>query len=306
MDSVDKVRAFYIITTFTLLLINAFPFLRSRFIDYGARANDSNNEDGKSKGKEISRERRTLLDYLASWTVPHSWFTHYYIFSILASAFWAVQILTRGPAFRALAEGLSEKHQLQSMSINQVILCWSLLAIQGSRRLYESIAPAKPSKSRMPFLHWLLAFAYYAATSVAIWIEGSSALLSTDVKLEHIRITTPPSLRTMVFVPIFLIASGIQHDCHQYQASLKTYTIPSHPLFRLVICPHYTAECMIYVSLAFLAAPQGEMTNKTILSCLFFVVTNLGVTAGRTEKWYKEKFGEESVRGKWKMVPWIY
>lgn len=110
----------------------------------------------------------------------------------------------------------------------------------------------------------------------------------------------------MVFVPIFLIASGIQHDCHQYQASLKTYTIPSHPLFRLVICPHYTAECMIYVSLAFLAAPQGEMTNKTILSCLFFVVTNLGVTAGRTEKWYKEKFGEESVRGKWKMVPWIY
>jgi hypothetical protein len=47
------------------------------------------------------------------------------------------------------------------------------MAIQGSRRLYECIAPAKPSKSRMPFLHWLLAFAYYAATSVAVWVEGS-------------------------------------------------------------------------------------------------------------------------------------
>ncbi|OXV07051.1 hypothetical protein Egran_05183 [Elaphomyces granulatus] len=298
MDTIDKVRAFYIISTFTLLLINALPSLRGCLIDYGARAKaaDSKKGNNKSKDKEIS----------TSWTVPHSYFTHFYIFSILASTFWAVQILQRGPAFRALAEGLSEKHRLQSMSVNQVILCWSLMAIQGSRRLYECIAIAKSSKSRMGFLHWLLAIAYYAATNVAVWIEGSGALLSTDIKLEHFRITTPPSLRTMLFVPIFLIASGIQHDSHQYLASLKTYTIPSHPLFQRIICPHYTAECVIYISLAFLAAPQGEMLNKTMLSCLFFVVSNLGVTAGGTANWYREKFGEEGVRGRWRMIPWIY
>src|SRR4051812_48234572 len=84
----------------------------------------------------------------------------------------------------------------------------------------------------------------------------------------------PPSLRTFMGIMLFLFASGIQHDCHAYLTSLEKYTLPSHPLFQRVICPHYTAECAIYLSLSIVAAPQGYLVNRTIFGALFFVVIN--------------------------------
>jgi 3-oxo-5-alpha-steroid 4-dehydrogenase 3 len=132
------------------------------------------------------------------------------------------------------------------------------------------------------------------------------SILSTTLTLDDVRVTTIPSVRTLLCVSVFLMASGIQHDCHHYLSSLKTYTVPSHPLFSWVICPHYTAECVIYLSLAFLAAPKGQLVNKTVLCGFSFVLVNLGITARNTQRWYREKFGEDSVRGKRKMVPGIY
>lgn len=103
-----------------------------------------------------------------------------------------------------------------------------------------------------------------------------------------------------------MLASGIQYDCHCYLGSLKKYSLPTHPAFARVVCPHYTAECAIYLALSFLAAPKGEIVNKTIFSGFLLVVVNLGVSAGISKDWYAGKFGEEPVQGKWKMLPWIY
>jgi 3-oxo-5-alpha-steroid 4-dehydrogenase 3 / polyprenol reductase len=132
------------------------------------------------------------------------------------------------------------------------------------------------------------------------------SVLSTTLTIQDLRISQVPSLRTLLCLPIFLMASGIQHDCHHYLSSLKEYTVPKHPLFQWVVCPHYTAECAIYLSLALLAAPGGEIINKSVLCGLLFVVVNLSSTAYNTEKWYKAKFGEDTVHGKWKMLPGIF
>lgn len=132
------------------------------------------------------------------------------------------------------------------------------------------------------------------------------ALRSYELTLEEVKITNVPSMRTFICLPLFLLASGLQHDCHYYLSSLEKYTLPAHPLFSRIVSPHYTAECAIYLSLALLAAPSGELINKTLLSCLAFVAVNLGVTAGSSKEWYKQKFGEESMRGKWRMIPGIY
>lgn len=132
------------------------------------------------------------------------------------------------------------------------------------------------------------------------------SVLSTTITIQDLRISQVPSLRTLLCLPIFLMASGIQHDCHHYLSSLKEYTVPKHPLFKWVICPHYTAECAIYLSLALLAAPRGELINKSVLCGLLFVAVNLSATAYNTEKWYRAKFGEHSVRGKWKIIPGIF
>jgi 3-oxo-5-alpha-steroid 4-dehydrogenase 3 len=113
-------------------------------------------------------------------------------------------------------------------------------------------------------------------------------------------------MKTFIAVPIFMLASGIQHNCHEYLASLKKYTLPENQLFQLMICPHYTSECLVYVAIAIVSAPKGQLFNKTVLAGLGFVISNLAVTADSTRKWYVEKFGAEKLKGRWRMVPYVY
>ena len=114
------------------------------------------------------------------------------------------------------------------------------------------------------------------------------------------------SLKAMIGIPIFIMASGVQHDCHAYLASLPKYTLPVHPLFQTFTCPHYTAECLIYLSLAFISAPQGALLNRTMFTALVFVSANLTVTAAMSKEWYEQKFGKELVAHRWIMIPGLY
>ncbi|GKZ38591.1 3-oxo-5-alpha-steroid 4-dehydrogenase [Aspergillus brasiliensis] len=307
IDAIDALRAFFLLASCTILSVSILPdSLHSRFIPYGARTTSTVDSQSTPPASSPSSPAARALDYAASLTVPHSYFTQFYIASVVASVFWAAQLLCQGVVFQALATRISPDHLHQSMSVHQVFLCWALMLIQGARRLYECKAFAKPSSSRMWFVHWLVGLAFYLAVSIALWIEGAGALLSHKVVLDDVKVTIAPSLRTFVCIPLFLIASGIQHDCHHYLFSLKKYTLPTHPIFSRIVCPHYTAECVVYLSLALLGAPKGEVVNKTLLSALVFVVINLGVTAANTKHWYLRKFGEESVRERWNMIPWLY
>lgn len=217
------------------------------------------------------------------------------------------------------------------MRFEQVLVTWLLMFAQGSRRLYECLALSAPSKSKMWFGHWSLGLLFYIGTGLAVWVEGAcmwSILLcicdhtdSSLATLQTHRLSasdfTPsaPGLRTIIGVLIFLLASGMQHDCHAYLASLKKpangenkseYQLPDHPAFNLSLSPHYFAECMIYTALSILAAPEGTWLNWTLVTALIFVVVNLGVTADGTRKWYREKFGAEAVAGRARMIPSIY
>ncbi|PLB46772.1 protein DFG10 [Aspergillus steynii IBT 23096] len=310
MDAVDALRAFFIFAFCTILSVSLPQSLRSRFVPYGARATstaESNSNPSPSSSKPSSSSPITRpLDCLAALKVPHGYFTQFYVASVISSLFWAVQVLSRGAAFQAVAARIRPEHLQNAMSLNQVLLCWALMLVQGTRRLVECLALSKPSSSQMWFGHWLVGVAFYVAVSVAIWIEGTGTLLAHEYTLDHVKITNVPSIRTFLCLPIFMFASGLQHDCHYYLFSLQKYTVPAHPLFNRLVCPHYTAECAIYLSLTLLAAPPGEWVNKTLLSALAFVAINLGVTAGTSRKWYAQKFGEESVRNKWNMIPGVY
>jgi 3-oxo-5-alpha-steroid 4-dehydrogenase 3 len=308
MDAVDALRAFFLLAAATTISISIPTPLRSRFLTYGPRATSASTSTSSAppSAQNPSAESKGFLDYLATWQVPHSYFTHFYVASVLSSVFWVVQLLSRGVMFQAITSRVSEEHQRRSMSLTQLVICCVLLAIQGSRRLWESFIFSKPSSSQMWFMHWLLGLGFYVAAGVAIWIEGSGALLTNKLNIAHLQMTNAPSLRTFVFIPLFLVASGLQHDSHHYLFSLKKYTLPEHPMFRGVVCPHYGAECIIYLSLALLAAPQGELVNKTMLCCLAFVAVNLGLTARNTKQWYAQKFGKDSVQDWWFMIPYVY
>jgi 3-oxo-5-alpha-steroid 4-dehydrogenase 3 len=117
-------------------------------------------------------------------------------------------------------------------------------------------------------------------------------------------------LRTALAVPLFFWAWTNQHKCHRQLAGLKKYSIPQGGMFDGIVCPHYTCECLIYLSLAILAAPpgrnDGSFLNQTLLCAVIFVVINLGVTAYGTRRWYEEKFGPAAIQGKWNMIPFLF
>ncbi|KAK8167572.1 3-oxo-5-alpha-steroid 4-dehydrogenase-domain-containing protein [Phyllosticta citribraziliensis] len=178
---------------------------------------------------------------------------------------------------------------------------------QGLRRLFESTCISKPSSSSsssMWVTHWLLGLFFYAAMSVAVWIEASQTLQANHVSTPGLDVFLDP--RALVGTALFHWASVQQHRAHAYLASLKKYTLPTDGAFDLVVCPHYSFECVLYFGLAIVAAPEGQWINKTILCALIFVAANLGVTAVGTREWYEAKFGKQAVGKRACMVPFVW
>jgi 3-oxo-5-alpha-steroid 4-dehydrogenase 3 len=232
-----------------------------------------------------------LLDYLAGLRVPHSYFTHFYVVSVVSSLVWG---LAGGPF-------------LQSSGMTRAVqIAWLLMLLQGVRRVLESYAYTSTSKSPMWFGHWILGLLFYLTINVAIWIEGpfNSAEAVTSGQNEAF------SWKLVALPPAILVCHGLQHSYHAYLYRLRTthttYPLPSHPLFPNLLCPHYTCEVLIYLLLSFLTAPAGQSVNSTLLCATIFVVVNLGVTAAGTKEWYERQFGVGKVRGRKRMVPWLW
>ncbi|KAG9949273.1 hypothetical protein KCU85_g4372, partial [Aureobasidium melanogenum] len=292
LDLVIFLRASFLLAAVAALLAHCVPSLRSRFLAYGSRQN----------GQQPKKLTANPLDALATFQVPHSWFASFYVVSTLCSFIWLSQILLDQSLWRKLAFWTN---MTKSMTLDQIIVTWLLMLLQGLRRLYECLELTKPSNARMWIGHWALGVWFYASMSVAVWIEGAPTLLKESFNLSHLTIE-PPSLRTFVGCLIFILASGVQHDCHAYLASLRKYSVPEHPVFHRLVCPHYFVECLIYFAISIVAAPAGAVLNWTIVCALVFVAVNLGVTAAGTREWYVQKFGADSMRGKWRMIPFIF
>lgn len=156
--------------------------MKSRFIIYGARAAPPSNATDKRPKKSTQDGNKdllnTCLDLLANLQVPHTWFLHFYVVSLLSSFFWAYQILTGGLFFKLIAanEKSASADPKPSMSIDQLTLVWSLMTLQAYRRLWESIQTAKPSTSKMFLAHWLMGLTFYLGMGIAIWVEGAGTL----------------------------------------------------------------------------------------------------------------------------------
>jgi len=300
-------RVCYALAAAACLVVDSIPAVRCRFVAYG--------KTSRTPGAPQSPPER-VLDALSAVTVPHSWFGHFYVFSVLSSLFWGAQLATHGSVYRYLADSRMSSYWAGvspgtanggGMRIEQVVLVWMAMLLQGIRRSYECLFVQRPSKSAMSVLHYLLGMAFYCSTGIGVWIEGTDAIDSFDYTPGTLRaLINAPSAKTMIAVLLFIMASGVQRDCHVYLADLKKYSLPEHPAFQRLICPHYTAECAIYLALTLLAAPQGRLVNWTMGSGLLFVVVNLGVSSKLNREWYRQKFGEDAIKWRRNMIPGVF
>lgn len=331
-------QAVFILASCLVVSITVAPAAeRKLLLNYGPRrahaavaAGDASQRQ-RNRGEQRGGEEYAVLMAVRKLTslgqIPHSWFFTYYAVYLACAYLWAVQYYQQGDnQLRSLA-----RWQVQAttgsptMAGGQVVIVWCMMLLQAGRRLYECFAVMKPSRSTMWFIHWVMGLGFYLGVSVAIWIEGSgtshrpkasasnaftnsarAAAAILQNQLQVTSLTADAKLKVAVALPLFLFGWFMQHRCHKHLASLVKYSLPDLGLFRHLVCPHYSCECLIYLSLAVVAAPEGHWCNRTVLSVLMFVAVNLGVTAHGTRNWYLEKFGPDKVLDKWIMIPWLY
>ncbi|KAF4121218.1 3-oxo-5-alpha-steroid 4-dehydrogenase 3 / polyprenol reductase [Geosmithia morbida] len=189
----------------------------------------------------------------------------------------------------------------------QVYLGWGLMALQGTRRLYESLVVTKAGSSPMSSIHWLVGLVFYADMGLSVWIQGSGAILDSWNGKGDVAFTFPSLISLVLALGLYTVGYVTQNQCHKYLAGLRKYTLPNEGWFRYIICPHYTSECLIYLGLSVATAPPDTfLVNRTVFLGLVFVVVNLGTTAHGTNKWYGQKFGADKVAGRWSMIPPIF
>lgn len=256
-----------------------------------------------SQGSSID----SVLDFIAILRVPHSYFKHFYVVSVACSVFWIYQLYNQGTVYQALISFETTKPSLDS-KINWTVIL--LMLIQGLRRLAECLRAERirSSSSRMWIGHYAIGIAFYLFTSIAVWIETVSKNDTFSDRYSGLKWSNTSNLLRYFGLVLFFSASVLQSQVHDYLARMKTYAVPQHFAFKRLrlVAPHYTAECLIYASLAVVGSSQGQVVNKTILCALVFVFVNLSITAYGTKRWMMQKFKEEEVKDLFIMIPGVW
>ncbi|KAK4123784.1 hypothetical protein N657DRAFT_573473 [Parathielavia appendiculata] len=296
-------QGFFLFAAGGVLAVAAMPRdAKALLMDYGARNAQKSPSREPSQGGSEGARLVSLLATITSWTqVPHSWFSAFYVVSLACSIFWLTQYFGNGVVLRYIATSQAAAQNTSGTS-SQVALGWLMMFLQATRRVFEHVTVIKPSRSTMWVVHWLLGVFFYLVMGVSVWVEGSGAILDPARHTEDAK----SLLKMAVAVPVFLLAWINQYKCHKHLAGLKKYSLPEDGMFCHYICPHYTCECLIYLSMAVATAPRGAWCNRTLLCALIFVAVNLGVTASGTRKWYAEKFGTGPIACKWNMIPFVF
>jgi 3-oxo-5-alpha-steroid 4-dehydrogenase 3 len=143
-------------------------------LTYGARALSTPALENNSAAATDYRDGiARFLDFVASITVPHSWFIHFYVFAGLLTTFCAYEISTQHLGlFEVVTQSVNV--QGEAMTKTQTLVVSGLFLFHVYRRFVEQICAPK-SSSRMSFLHWIMGLLFYLFMSVAIWIEGSAS-----------------------------------------------------------------------------------------------------------------------------------
>lgn len=149
-----------------VLGLQLVPSLQDALLSYGPR-NTSGPSSAQNPIAFLLRRTGLLV------RVPHAWFSHFYIALLTFQLFWGAQYITHGRVLSAIASREVENGGRAGMGLEQVVLAWGMLTVQGARRLYECWVVMRPSASQMLGVHWVLSVLVYLAMSTAVWIEGS-------------------------------------------------------------------------------------------------------------------------------------
>lgn len=254
--------------------------------------------DAFGYGKTTNANLSTLVRWIQ---VPKAYFTHFYVFSVLLMAFlWMMTVKTvilEQPNFQSLDHFLNfvcQENRMTKTSPEAILIVMSLMTLQCARRLYECLYVNIDTGSKMNILHYIVGFAHYFCCGFGYISEapGFAEHPNSFVKWVHIE-PDITNINILQWASILLYAWAWKHQLksHQIFAELKLKTSGSHSVphgdwFQYVSCPHYFAEILIYLSLAFICG----FKHKTAWLIFVWVLTNQVIAGLMSHWWYQKTF----------------
>ncbi|KAK9469615.1 hypothetical protein V1512DRAFT_256663 [Lipomyces arxii] len=252
------------------------------------------------QGPDSDSKERTLLGPL-TWTVPKRWFLHFYIAGVvMASVPIVLMYLAHSGSHTSTVEWLLQLGELSdALGLKSQVpysrAQWAavMILVHCGRRLYECIAiEASGVSARMRLGHYVVGHVFYTIACCACWCDALDDII--DPKLES---STP-----VAAISIFIVASVIQHKAHRQLSSLKKYSPPPQTIiFRYVICPHYTADIVVYIACAMTCG-----WTPINVAVIVWTTVNLGASSEQIRAFYVKKFGLRCVSGKFHMLPFVF
>jgi len=210
LDLPVLLQSFYALAASSILLTNSIPALRSRFVSYGKTSTGS---PSLAQSTEHVSSFGKLLDFGATLTVPHHYFSHFYAVAIGCAFFWGWQIPTHGPVYQLVA---SYSGRERTMGIEQVVITWLCFLAQAGRRLYECLYVQKAGgNSRMWIGHYIVGILFYSTMSISVWVEGISVTsppFQSPADWKQTQLKTLPSLQSLCNISSTVPPSNLSSD----------------------------------------------------------------------------------------------
>lgn len=153
--------------------------------------------------------------------------------------------------------------------LDPIAICYLIHCI---RRFLETVILFK-SKSKMNLIHLGMGLTFYPA----IWV-----IIYNDSKFKDSINKSPFVWIKMISLLCFMMVQYGQYQCHLAMSrNLNRQILPAFWMFRLVVCPNFGLECLIYLSLF------GCLQSLISFEALVFVVINQTMSAVDRQGSYK-------------------
>ncbi|KAK9314558.1 hypothetical protein V1522DRAFT_199892 [Lipomyces starkeyi] len=249
------------------------------------------------------------------FTVPKRWFTHFYVLGLSLSAASSVMLylchsgkvtfpvrfliyidefLTKKLTLLLAKDALALNASDINVSYTRAMAATTIVTLQCFRRLFECIFVEKMSQTaRMRGGHYIVGYLFYVAATAATWSHALESTLAGDEEGDSV---------PKIAIIMYLVAAFTQYTAHDQLSRLKKYSPPPPTmLFKHLVCPHYTAEVVIYLAVAWICG-----FTRANVAVLVWTAVSLGTSAEQSRKFYVEKFGAKTVEGKWNLVPFVF
>lgn len=180
---------------------------------------------------------------------------------------------------------------------NLVLTLW---IVHLTRRLLECILITDFGRSEMHVTGFLVGIWHYTAAPVTFFCVHGTGFSKRN------------SFIKLLAVSLFIVSNVMQCKFHYILYCLKSsyvqpngqrYALPESSWFKVVACPHYSAEIVIYISMWLLSLPDISIS---MMSLVVWVSSNLAVVAGRQYIYYTSTFADKIPKTWSKLIPGIF